>query len=335
MRLIQPTAQQSLWLLQTIKYVMGDMGTGPARALIAASQRHWLRTDWDWDDLAPLAEDKSAACLPTLIPTPHTRQPLIQALVILMVAEGRRDWQTFTRIRQLARTLQVKGPALRYLWLWCRGADRLLALDVYWHGFIAQKYRFEWRRRGWGWLLNGMGTYQGLWQNQALTQRYQQLQFLPSNTLGYQFWQFYQRHHYAFPGAPKGIHEGLLFHDMTHVLGGFDTSPEGELLAVALMVGYQQTGDPLASLLFIILQQHAGVQAGLLSQAQQGWLSQPAVADRFIQALLVGSQMRVDLSQHWDPWEVMEEPVDRLRRRYNLCFSMNDVHRSPISLTSE
>ncbi|MEM9162489.1 MAG: hypothetical protein AAGC54_05400 [Cyanobacteria bacterium P01_F01_bin.4] len=318
MQLIQPTAQQSWWLLRTIKYGIGDLGAGAARRLIEASQRHWLKTDWDWDRLEPLFPEQLAATLPNF----NTRQQLFQALVVLTIAEGRRDWQTFNRIQRLARTLQVTGSALRYLWLWCRGADRLLALDVYWHGFIAQKYRFEWRQRGWGWLISGMGTYQGLWQNPALTQRYQQLQFLPSDTLGYQFWQFYQQQHYAFPGERRGLHEGLLFHDMTHVLGGFDTSSEGELLAVALMVGYQQTGDLLASLLFIILQQHAGVQAGLLSSAQQGLLTHPAVAERFIQALLAGSKMTVDLSQSWDPWQVMDQSVEILRQRYNLCLSV-------------
>ncbi|MEO0458551.1 MAG: hypothetical protein AAF152_18500 [Cyanobacteria bacterium P01_A01_bin.114] len=319
MQLIQPTPQQSLRLLQTLKYVMGDLSSGAARGLIEASQRHWLNTDWNWDRLEPLVPEKWTVPLPDLI----ARQQLIQALVVLTVAEGRRDWQTFTRIRQLARILQVKGAGLRYLWLWCRGAERLLALDIYWHGFIAQKYRYEWQRRGWGWLIGGIGTYQGLWKNQALAQRYQQLQYLPSETLGYQFWHFYQQQHYAFPGEKKGIHEGLLFHDMTHVLGGFDTTPEGELLAVALMVGYQKSGDPLASLLFIILQQHAGVQTGLLSQAKKGLLNQAAIADRFIQALIAGSQMTVDLSQTWSPWQVIDQPVESLRQRYSLDLNFS------------
>ena len=334
MRLIQPTAEHSLRLLQIVKSVMGDLGPGAARRLIAASQKYWLNTHWDWDSLEPLSFEAWHEQWHSDIPGPAVGPQLMAALVVLAIAEGRRDWQTFTRIQQLAQRLQIKGSALRYLWLWCLRADQLLALDVYWHGFIAQKYRFEYQRRGWSWLLEGTSTYLGWHRNPALCQKYQQLQFLPPHTFGYQFWQFCQQHHYSFPGEWHGLHEGLAFHDATHVLGGFDVSSEGELQAVALTVGYQRTGDPLASLIFIILQQHAGVQIGLLSPAQRGWLAQPTVADRFIQALVAGAQMTVDLSQTWEMWDVVDQPLETLRQRYNLHLKRDACSTSRYSTMS-
>lgn len=322
MQLIQPTVEQSLWLLRVVKSVLGPIDSGAVRNLIDASQRHWLQTAYPWEELEPLPSTAWATELSDRpIAEPLMAQQLIQSLVILAIVGDRRDWQTYHCIRQLAHRLKVKNAGLRYLQLWCLKADGLLVVDVYWHGFIAQKYRYEWQRRGWRWLLGGAATYMGWMQNRALTQQYQQLQGLPTQTLGHAFWQFYQQHHYAFPGEAQGLHEGLAFHDVTHILGDFDTSSAGELQAVALTAGYQQGGDALASLIFIILQQHAGIQIGLLSQAKQGGLARSDVADRFVRAFVAGAAMTVDLSQAWDFWDAVEQPVAALRQRYNLTLN--------------
>jgi len=322
MQLIQPTDEQSLWLLRVVKSVLGPIDSGAARYLIDASQRHWLQSDYNWEELEPLPSTAwSDEIANPPLSDPLMAQQLIQSLVILAIVGDRRNWHTYHCIRQLARRLKVKNAGLRYLQLWCLKANWLLILDVYWHGFIAQKYRYEWRRRGWRWLLGGAATYLGWMQNRALTQQYRQLQWLPPTTLGHAFWQFYQQHHYAFPGERQGLHEGLAFHDVTHILGDFDISPEGELQAVALTAGYQQFGDALASLIFIILQQHSGIQIGLLSQAQQGWLARPNVADHFVRTFVAGAAMTVDLAQTWDFWDAVEHPVAALRQRYNLTLN--------------
>ena len=265
----QPSLQQSLHLLQALKYVVGHLKLGGSQRLIDAAQQYWLQTNWSWETLAPMAEAQLYLLEPRWV------NQLIQSVVVLMVVEGCREQPIFFRAQRLVQALKITCSGLRYLDLWCHGRDRQLALEVYWHSFIAQKYRFEYRQRGWRWLVYGVLTYQGIWQNRSMAQKYHQLRFYPSDTLGYQFWSFCQHHQIKFPGERWGLHEGLLFHDMTHVLGGFDTTDEGELLTVALTAGYQQHGDALASLLFVLLQHHAGVQIGILSKAHKGVLSQP------------------------------------------------------------
>ncbi|MBX2863480.1 MAG: hypothetical protein KTR27_07985 [Leptolyngbyaceae cyanobacterium MAG.088] len=59
-------------------------------------------------------------------------------------------------------------------------------------------------------------------------------------------------------------------------------SHKGELFTVALTAGYQQTGDPLASLLFMVLYHHAGVQVGISSKAHRGALDQPNVLEQMV-----------------------------------------------------
>jgi hypothetical protein len=217
--------------------------------------------------------------------------------------------------------LQVKDSYHRPLRQLVRGQHRRLAWETYNRCFIAQKYRFELQRRGAGWLVRGSLGYLG-WGDRTLAARYQGLAQFPADTLGYAFWQFSQRHHYPFPGEPGGNHEGLSFHDVTHILGGYDTSGLGELQAVAMTAGYQYARDPgeaMAALWFILLQQHLGVQIGLLSSANRGLLQSRRSQHLFFKALAQGLAMPVDLSQEWDLWEVVSQPLDQVRLAYGLA----------------
>lgn len=310
MQLAQPTPHQSWLILRALK---GMIRGTVSRSLIQAAQRLWLKSAFDWQHLEPISWDEL---------TPHLQDPvlriqLIQAMVVLVILDEEIDWSLYHRIRHLCQRWQISPACLRPLWLWNCRLHGVLALEVYLCSFIVQKYGYELQHRGWGWLVRGALHYVGR-PDPILAARYHQLQDLPRDTLGYGFWQFCRRQGYRFPGDPGGVHEGLTFHDMTHVLGGYDTSALGELQAVAMTVGYQRSGDPLASLLFILLQQQLGIQVGVLSQARRGGLEQPQAADQFLQALIEGASMTVDLSESWDPWPVMTCSVEELRRIYGL-----------------
>ncbi len=325
MKLVQPTPYQSWLILRALKEV--TKGTVP-QSLIRAAQRLWLKSAFDWELLEPISWDE----LTPQLQDPLIRVQLIQAMVLLVILDEQIDWSIYHQIQQLCQRFEISQSCLRPLWLWNCRLRGWLALEVYLRCFIVQKYRDELQRRGWCWLLRGMLYYVGI-PDPALAARYHQLQDLPQDTLGYCFWQFCRKQGYRFPGEHRGVHEGLTFHDMTHVLGGYDTSGLGELQAVAMTVGYQRSGDPLASLLFILLQQQLGVQVGFLSQAQRGGLEQPQAADQFLQALIIGASMTVDLSGSWDPWLVMTRPVAELRGIYAIEPDPARAGRTPWTQT--
>ncbi len=311
MSLIQPTPVESKILLRALLTVVQSR---TALSLIQAAQRLWLNTDYNLETLDPI----SPATLAARLTHSELRVYLIQAMVVLVILDDQPDWQIYKQVQHYCQALQISESYLRPLWLWCAQLHSLLALEVYSRCFVIEKYGYEWQQRGWGWLLQGALQYLGLWPDPELARRYHQLQYLPQTTLGYCYWAFCTQRHYAFPGEPGGLHEGLSFHDMTHVLAHYDTSALGELQAFALTAGYKQSGDPVASLLFILLQQHLGIQVGFLSQAQRGALNQPQAPELLIQALLMGATMTVDLSENWDPWPVMDQSIEALRSTYNL-----------------
>lgn len=285
-----------------------------AEAVLTSAQRHLLGTDDDLKQLAPA----NPVALAEAIPNPQVRLHLVQAMVVLALIDSRVSQAQLNWLQTYCRALAVPERVGRYLHQFYHRQWKRLSLDVYWHCFIAEKYRWELRRWGWGWLIRGALIYLGWIQDRALADRYQQLAHLPEDTLGYQFWQFYQQNAYPFPGEKGGLHEHTIFHDATHVLGGYDTSAAGELQTVAMTAGYQRHGDPLASICFILLQQHLGIQAGLLSKAQKGILAEPGMAEKFVLAFKCGLEMRVDLSDYWDHWAAFSQPIAQVRRQYNL-----------------
>jgi hypothetical protein len=81
-------------------------------------------------------------------------------------------------------------------------------------------------------MMNWLFSYGGSRADPALAERYHGLARLPSGTLGRAFWKKCQQSGYGFPGEPNGMNEAFTTrHDCTHILSGYDTTAEGELLA--------------------------------------------------------------------------------------------------------
>lgn len=316
MKLLIPTPEEAEYVLRSCKQVAivdHILGKTP-RALLAAAQKYILKTDYDLDTLEPITPQVLSQC----VTDPELRRQLVQAMVVLTLATGNVQPEQFQRVAAYAQALQVPQSTLKYLHQLCQRRLGRLKIGVYRQSFISQRYQLELGRQGLGWFLKGLLNYTGLVPDRALAERYYALERLPETSLGHQFWQFSQTHRYPFPGEKGGNHEGTCFHDVTHILAGYDTSAAGELQVVAMTVGYKQRGDPLASLFFILLQQHLGVQVGLLSPAKTGGLDAPGMPEKFIKALKRGSEMTVDLSEDWDHWEAFNHSVADLRVRYNM-----------------
>src|SRR6476619_2767188 len=73
--------------------------------------------------------------------------------------------------------------------------------------------------------------YSGDRADPALAAKHEALGSLPKGTLGRGYWEIYKSNGYAFPGDPKGVNAAFARpHDSTHVIGGYDTTPHGEIL---------------------------------------------------------------------------------------------------------
>ena len=108
----------------------------------------------------------------------------------------------------------------------------------------------------------------------ALTERYVKLGELPEDTLGHAYFRFLVDHDLAFPGEPHSVAEAGIWHDVTHVLGGYGVSPEEEVLVVSFIAGFSRE-DPFFWLFTITLQFHFAVQVSPYAKPKEG-LVQPA-----------------------------------------------------------
>jgi ubiquinone biosynthesis protein Coq4 len=120
------------------------------------------------------------------------------------------------------------------------------------------------------------------------------------------------------PGERHGFPEAGLYHDLSHVLGGYDTDPEGEVQVAAFTAGFKRE-RPFYLILFAVLTFSAGVNMRPTDgNTTIGVLGNPGMAERMFAAIERGSQVNVDLSDKWDYWPYVALPIDEVRRRLNI-----------------
>ena len=107
-----------------------------------------------------------------------------------------------------------------------------------------------------------------------------------------------------------------LFHDIGHVLGGYDTTPEGELRVSAFQAGYRRNEDAFFVILFAVLIHTAGVNmAPMKMPVLLGRIAQGELFEEIVTALKRGGSMTTDLGDAWDFWPYMDLPLDLVRER--------------------
>jgi hypothetical protein len=314
-----PTPTQAREGLRAIKTVLTTSGPldPMRRSALDAIQRHLLRTDHDLDALPTTTPTELAAALDD----PALRTQLTSAMATLVLAVEPVDAGELAAVEGFAGALGVEPGALQQLrrlheerWIVLRfhGARQGLAGPA-----IAQLYENE----GFLGLLRNFASFTGILENRAVADRYRALESFADGTLGKELWRFYRKHNYAFPGEKHGAPEGLLTHDLSHVLGGYDTDFPSEAQVLAFQAGYRKL-DPFAVLVFVLLQGQHGLKLTPFAEAHHGYLDRrPELVEGMVRAFARGTRMVVDLTDHWDFWAVMDRPVEELRQRYGIAVA--------------
>lgn len=247
------------------------------------------------------------------IPQAHHRRRLLQMAIVMAMVDGETAPQQQQALRVLSEALSVHEQGLRVLQEAVNGHQRLA--------------QFQMMRRMMRQIVVPALNEEGIagvkkivvplffkgGEDPAIAQKYHQLGQLPEGTLGHAFWQHYTQNGFPFPGEAGGIPERLVFHDLGHILSGYDTTPRDEIQQGAFQAGFIRK-DGFAFLLFVILQFHWNIKITPIADPAQGLFDIPLV----LHALQRGAACRVDLSDHWNFWEVMDLPLDVVRDRYNI-----------------
>jgi ubiquinone biosynthesis protein Coq4 len=159
-----------------------------------------------------------------------------------------------------------------------------------------------------------------------LAMKHERLGLLPEGTLGRSIFEFYRTRGFTFPGeGHHGINEDfILIHDISHIIGGFNTTPEGEIRTSAFQGGYKMDGHGWLFAVIGVLDFQLGLDAYTgPATVKTGQLD----AEGFAEALEMGMNCNLDLFD-WDPWAHMGRQLNDLRKEYNIVGA-KDIHRTP------
>jgi hypothetical protein len=149
-----------------------------------------------------------------------------------------------------------------------------------------------------------------------LEARYEALGELPDGTFGRAFHQHFKDNGFFFPGHPDALAEGFTMpHDSSHVISGYSTSEQGELLVSTFIAAMHPDRPMAAEILPVLFSWHLGVKLDPLVASDRGGYE----PKKFWTAWDRGESMKVDLlAEDWDFWAATEVPLDDLRHDYGL-----------------
>lgn len=244
----------------------------------------------------------------------HHRKRLLQMAIVMAMVEGEMTARQQQALQALASGLSVNERGLRVLHEAASGYQLLTRLDMT-RRMMVNMVEPAYREEG----VAGVGKIMGPLffkkggEDPALAWRFRQLGLLSPDTLGRTFWEHCTQRQFSFPGEPGAIPLRLVFHDFGHVLAGYDTTPAGEIQQGAFQAGFVRN-DGFMFLLFVILHFHWGIKITPVADAAEGLFDIPLVMN----ALQRGAACTVDLSDHWNFWDVVEIPLQEVRKRYGI-----------------
>lgn len=268
-------------------------------------------TDVDLDALAPIEPEELAR---HIVEPAHRRQ-FVRGMVVLSLIDGEASPKEAELVERFAHALEIDSKdltALRHL----AGKHLLRArFDIGRRFFAVEKGREYAKQKGLGWVLRTLAAMTGLKEDVALANRYRALKDAPEGSLGRAYAHFIASNGYSFPGEKGSPPEAIVLHDLTHVLSGYGTDPEGELQVLGFHAGCRrEEKDPFSFLMFGIAEFHLGLAMSPVATGSKGKLD-PVLMFRAIDR---GAKCTIDPTDGWDPWAVMNEPLEELRKLYGI-----------------
>lgn len=280
------------------------------RRLLETAQRVY-GTDVDLETLPPITPEELADA----ITDPSLRRQLVRGMVVLSLVDGEASPAEVALVDRFAGALGVQSPdlgALRHL------ADEHLVrarFDIARRFFAREKGLEMAREKGLGWVVRSLAAMAGLREDAGIASRYRALERAPAGSLGRGYADFIRDNAFSYPGEKGSPPEMVALHDLTHVLSGYGTTPDGELQVLAFHAGCRrEEKDPFSFLMFGIAEFHLGLAMSPVADASRGHFD-PVL---FFAALQRGAACTIDPTDGWDPWPVMHEDLEVLRARYGI-----------------
>ncbi len=260
-------------------------------------------------------EEAAPAEVAAVVVDETTRIRLVQGLILLALIDGDVDDAELGVIRSYARALEVDEPRLSNLRQLAQGHKRALYFDLWRRSaYLGDAARKAWKDKGLRGLYQFFGSLPGLATDADLAWRYRQLGLLAEGTFGRAYWVHMTERRFAFPGEVRGFPEELVKHDLAHVLGGYDTDPEGECEVIGFISGFMKH-DPFGYLFMIVIHMQLGVNIFNGSPVEH----MVVPTDKLVAAIARGASVTRDLyDPEWDFWAELPLPLDEVRAKYGV-----------------
>lgn len=301
---------------RAILAAMRRVGTVGGAVSLTAADRVTLEAAWrhvfggvaglDVEALDPLMPAELAAALPD----PVIRQHALAFLAVMALVDGTVDARKIALVVDDAAALGLHPDYLRDLTETVQRHIEWVTLDMMRHN-VESIAGLAWDPK------NPSATflpYEGPRADPALAGRYDGPRALPAGTFGRAFWEHYTRNRYPFPGAPGALNASFATpHDSTHVLSGYSTSFQGELLVSTFTAAMHRTNAMSGHILPVIYSWHLGIALNPVAGSHRGAFD----GEKFWVAWERGAAVTTDVfAASWDFWAAVDADLEALRRRY-------------------
>lgn len=289
------------------------------RALINGLQEHLLYSKLNIDDLKAISPDEFAMGLNNK----ELAEQALQFIIVMPYAETKADGRKVALVDAFADALEIHPETLTLLH---QARDRNVMMMEY---CIFRKLAPGMIKGDT--VIDKFRTLKPVLQLKKydieLALKHERLGLLPEGTLGRSIWQFYRTRGFTFPGEGHiNMNEDfILIHDISHIIAGFDTTPEGEIGVSAFQGGNMKEHGWLFSVIGML-----DFQLGLSAYKGPATIQSGRLdPELFLRGLEMGLNSNTDLAKGWNPWDHMDRQLDDLRKEYNIIGAPNIHTKSP------
>lgn len=269
-----------------------DVGDGPTdeqRSVITNLLHGYFGSEVDAATLEPLGPDELAAQVDA---DDHRR--VVDLLVLIEYCRHPGDPAQADRIEEYARALHEDNPFLLV------ARDALVATQA--------EVMADWSR------FRDPEQYEpgAAAEDAELGARLRGLADCAPGTLGRAYFDFYDRWQIPFPGEEGGGNAGLVVHDFTHVLAGYEPDAPGELALQAMLTSATGFEHHFAGLVASLSLYEAGKFDILGITATVAALERPGAAAELAEAFRRGGECTGDFSTI-NHLARVDDPLDAVR----------------------